>query len=332
MSARTVLTRTLKPGLVAAGLGVVALFASETAVVAGCAGGCLATAPRQAILRPIPAGITQIGEDTGPSDEGPAFRQQVSAFLLDATEVTVRQFAAFVDETGYRTDAELAGESSVFDVRDGGWTSIEGAYWRRPQGPSAPEAVSDHPVTQVSWRDADAFCRAYGARLPTELEWERAARLGQTEDGAVFKAGDTVERDNVYRANVWQGFFPIENEGKDGYRLSAPVGSFGMSPSGLSDMAGNVWEWTASWYRPYASLEENVAGSAADQRVHRGGSYLCDPSFCQGFRVSAREHSTPDSSLENVGFRCAADPAPLALAGQVRNFQHRNERLYEEAL
>ena len=97
-------------------------------------------------------------------------------------------------------------------------------------------------------------------------------------------------------------------------------------------MAGNVWEWTASWYRPYASLEENVAGSAADQRVHRGGSYLCDPSFCQGFRVSAREHSTPDSSLENVGFRCAADPAPLALAGQVRNFQHRNERLYEEAL
>ena len=332
MKTRSALFGILKPGLAVAGLGLVALFASETAVVADCAGVCLASTPREAVLRPIPAGETQIGEDTGPPDEAPAFREDVPAFLLDANEVTVAQFAAFVEETGYRTDAERAGEGAVFDVRFGAWTSIEGAHWRRPQGPSGPEASRDHPVTQVSWRDADAFCRAYGARLPTELEWERAARLGQTEDGSVFRAGDSVEKDNAYRANVWQGFFPIENEGKDGYRLSAPVGSFGVAPSGLSDMAGNVWEWTASWYRPYASRDRDLRVSATDQRVQRGGSYLCDPDFCQGFRVSAREHSTPDSALENVGFRCAADPAPLALAGQVLDVQRPQARSPRETL
>ena len=269
---------------------------------------------RSVAMIPLAAADSWIGEDRAPPDEGPRFRARVGAFLMDRTPVTVAQFGAFVRDTRYVTDAERQG-GEVLDRRDGGWVVLHGADWRRPEGPSAPASLPDHPVVQVSWRDADAFCRAYGARLPTELEWERAARLGQTPDGHVFHAGDPVALDGRWRANVWQGLYPLQDDGLDGWKTTSPVGAFGAAPSGLTDMAGNVWEWTSSWYLPYGA---EAGASNARERVQRGGSFLCDPSFCQGFRVTARGHSTPDSALMHVGFRCAADgPAPPRRAGHV---------------
>jgi sulfatase modifying factor 1 len=172
-------------------------------------------------------------------------------------------------------------------------------------------------VTQVSWFDASSFCSAYGLRLPTEFEWERAARMGQTPDGRVFKAGDPIELSHRYLLNAWEGTFPFVNTAADGYRTTSPVGAFGTAPSGLTDMAGNVWEWTSSWYLPYGASEHERADGHGE-RVARGGSFLCSPQFCQGYRASARNHTTPDTSLENIGFRCAADPGHVtALAGRV---------------
>ena len=273
-----------------------------------------AATARLAEMTRLPVSDVQIGDDAAPSDERPQFRARVRAFWLDRTPVTVAQFAAFVRATGYVTDAERQG-GQVLDRRDGGWAAVAGADWRRPEGPRAPPAAADHPVVQVSWRDADAFCRAYGARLPTEIEWERAARLGQTPDGHVFHAGDPVALDGRWRANVWQGLFPLQDDGADGWKTTSPVGAFGAAPSGLTDMAGNVWEWTASWYVPYGAPPGARGGG---ERVQRGGSFLCDPGFCQGFRVTARGHSTPDSALMHVGFRCAADgAAPPARAGRL---------------
>ncbi|ODT85546.1 formylglycine-generating enzyme family protein [Phenylobacterium sp. SCN 70-31] len=268
---------------------------------------------RDAAMIRIAAATVQIGDDQAPPDERPQTTRRIAAFLLDRTPVTVAQFRAFVAASGHVTDAERLGGGAVLDKASGGWVLEPGADWRRPYGRSGPKAADDHPVTQVSWRDAEAFCAAYGLRLPTEFEWERAARLGQTPDGHVFRAGDPMSLDGRWRANVWQGLFPLLDEGQDGYRGASPVGAFGAAPSGLTDMAGNVWEWTASWYVPYGA--RNAKGV---ERVQRGGSFLCDPSFCQGFRVTARGRATPDTSLMHVGFRCASgDDRPPARAGRL---------------
>jgi sulfatase modifying factor 1 len=274
----------------------------------------MAATARDADLVPVPGGKVRIGDDAAPSDERPAFDYRAAPLLMDRTPVTVAQFRAFVAETGYVTDAERFGAAGVLDKAQGAWALRKGATWRRPLGPDGPAAESDHPVTQVSWRDADAFCRAYGARLPTEMEWERAARLGQTPDGHVFRMGDPIRRGAHFAANVWQGLFPLQDTGEDGYRSTSPVGAFGAAPSGLTDMAGNVWEWTASWYVPYGARGP-IAGQGNGERVQRGGSFLCDPSVCDGFRATARSHSTPDTSLMHVGFRCVVEPGrftPLA--------------------
>lgn len=271
---------------------------------------------RDAALVLIPGGRVQIGDDAAPPDERPQFTYNARPLLMDRTPVTVAQFGAFVAETQYRTDAERFNTASVMDSRSGGWIDVEGADWRKPEGPERARAAADHPVTQVSWRDASAFCAAYGLRLPTEFEWERAARLGQTPEGHVFRIGDALKGGGRYLANVWQGPFPLYNSVEDGFRTTSPVGSFGAAPSGLTDMAGNVWEWTASWFRPYDARRSTTAGLR--ERVQRGGSFLCDPTFCQGFRATARSHSTPESALLNVGFRCVTDPSHMSpLAGQL---------------
>lgn len=205
----------------------------------------------------------------------------------------------------------------VLDERQGAWVAVRGATWRQPTGPNEPAAKGDHPVTQVSWNDAKAFCAAYGMRLPTEFEWERAARTGQTPDGHVFKTDEPITRNGHYLINAWQGIFPLLNTGADGYRTTSPVGAFGTAPSGLTDMAGNVWEWTSSWYVPYGAPRSQPTDGQGE-RVSRGGSFLCSPKFCQGYRASARNHATPDTSLENIGFRCVADPEHTTnLAGRV---------------
>jgi sulfatase modifying factor 1 len=268
---------------------------------------CTPAAPtlqRDAAMIAIPAATTQIGDDRAPRDERPQFRMDIKTFRLDRTPVTVAQFRKFVEATYYVTDAERAGSAGVLSKGEGGWVGVEGANWKTPQGSDKPAAPADHPVTQVSWNDANAFCSAYGQRLPTEFEWERAARMGQTPDGTVFEAGTSVGLDAKFRANTWQGIFPAIDTGDDGYLGTSPVGAFGEAPSGLTDMAGNVWEWTSSSYLPYPAPK---ADPSAPERVQRGGSFLCSADLCDGFRATARGHSTPDTALVHIGFRCAKD-------------------------
>ncbi len=252
----------------------------------------------------IPAGIAHIGGDNGRPDETPAFTTPVAAFELDRSPVTVAQFSRFVKQRGYRTDAERLGSGAVMRYGTGQWRLQPGATWQHPLGPDKPAALSDHPVTQVSWNDATAYCAAYGKRLPSEVEHEYAARGGKA-NGPAHAFGTELEHNGKYRANVWTGVFPMVNTRKDGYLGTSPVGAFGTGPFGLTDMAGNVWEWTQDWYRPYSERQQPWPPGRAGEKVQRGGSYLCDPTVCYGFRVSARAHATPDSSHMHVGFRCA---------------------------
>ena len=252
----------------------------------------------------VDGGLVHIGEDDGLASERPSFVARVAPFALDVREVSTTEFARFVGETGYVTDAERFGDGSVLALPDGGWRLVAGAHWRFPQGPAGLAARADHPVTQVSWRDASAYCSHRSARLPTEIEWEHAARNGN-DDRTRYPWGDALWVDAEPRANVWQGPFPTENHRLDGYLGTAPVGSFPPTPLGLYDLVGNVWEWTSSVFVPYAERDDEAPGDPLAERVLRGGSYLCEASVCHGYRVSARMGATPESALEHVGFRCA---------------------------
>ncbi len=207
-------------------------------------------------------------------------------FFLDRTPVTVAAFRA----SGRTTTAERLG-GSVLDLRTGTWRIVQGATYEHPHGRDAEPAEDDEPATQISWDDASAFCAARGARLPTEREWEHAARNGRG-DATRYPWGDDLREGGRWRANVWQGPFPTANTMEDGWLYASPVGAFPPTPIGLVDMVGNVWQWTSSAFD-------------ATQRVIRGGSYLCDHDVCHGYRIDAREGVTPDSSLMHVGFRCA---------------------------
>lgn len=253
----------------------------------------------------IPAGASHIGSATGTSDEQPVFRAQVDAFYLDRSPVTVKAFADFVTTHGYVTEADTAGSAAVMEFGTGHWYLLPGANWQHPFGTQSTPAQADHPVTQVSWHDAVAYCDAQDKRLPGEVEWEHAARSGH--DGEVAYAfGDALLHEGDFLANVWTGAFPVLNTGDDGFKVTSPVGQFGLTPAGLTDMAGNVWEWTADWHGDYAGRRGvNDAPALGSSKVQRGGSFLCEASVCHGFRVSARSHATPDSASMHVGFRCA---------------------------
>ena len=257
-------------------------------------------------------GRTRIGSDDGEAAERPPFDVDVAPFLLDVHPVTVADFARFVAATRFRTQAERLGSAGVFDPERAGWRLVDGATWRRPRGPDAPPAPDDHPVTQVSWYDATAYCTWAGKRLPTEIEWEHAARNGRN-DRTRYAWGDALIVAGRYMANTWQGHFPASNTVADGWLFTSPVGVFGTTPAGLTDMGGNVWQWCADWFRPYALRATPFTPTPESEKVLRGGSFLCDPQVCHGFRVSARGHSTPDTGLLHVGFRCARD-APVDLA------------------
>jgi len=254
-------------------------------------------------------GHTRIGSDGGPPSESPPFIADVKPFLLDVHPVTVGEFREFVAATRYVTQSERAGSSGVFDAGTARWELVDGASWHHPLGPSSPAAAADHPVTQVSWNDAVAYCAWRGKRLPTEIEWEHAARNGHN-GGPQYAWGNALVIDGHYMANTWQGTFPARNTVEDGYRYTSPVGAFGVTPSGLTDMGGNVWQWCQDWYRPYSERDRPFAPAAESQKVTRGGSFMCDPKFCHGFRVSARGHTAPDTGLMHIGFRCAKDEAP----------------------
>jgi sulfatase modifying factor 1 len=259
----------------------------------------------------IPGGRTRIGSSDGPAYEAPPFTADIEPFLMDVHPVTVAQFRAFVQATGYVTEAERFGQGGVFDMRQMRWLLVEGASWRTPLGAGATPAPDDHPVTQVSWNDATAFARWAGKRLPTEIEWEHAAR-GARDAREPYAWGASLVQHGAHRANTWQGSFPERNTGEDGYLLTSPVGAFGATALGLTDMGGNVWEWTADWFRPYGQRHMPFRATSESERTQRGGSFLCHESYCHGYRVSARSHSTPETSLFHVGFRLVRDIPSLS--------------------
>lgn len=249
-----------------------------------------------------------MGSDEGFPYESPVHTVELDAFLIDETEVTVAEFAEFVKETNYKTEAEKFGWSGVFDFETGEWTRVDGANWRNPEGGNVT-AKENEPVSQISWNDANEFAKWAGKRLPTEAEFELAARGGLV--GKKYAWGDELRPSGKPVANWWQGKFPDKNTREDGFLSRAPVKSFAPNGYGLYDMTGNVWEWTADWFDENYyenSPKKNPKGAAkGEEKAIRGGSFLCAENHCSNYRVAGRSHSTPDSGLNNLGFRCVRD-------------------------
>lgn len=260
--------------------------------------------------------------------EGPQREVCVSEFLIDATTVTNDDFARFVIATGHVTDAERIGWSYVFHLarspaskavstsghRTPWWVPVEGACWKAPGGAgSSLRKMGDHPVVHASWNDAAAYAQWAGKRLPSEAEWEMAARGGLSAQR--YPWGDELlPADGIHRCNVWQGSFPWEDRGEDGFHGLAPARSFEPNAFGLYNVIGNVWEWCSDWWSTRWHVEER-AETRTDPRgppegpgkVIRGGSHLCHASYCNRYRLSARTFSAVDMSASHTGFRCAAD-------------------------
>ncbi|WP_191839105.1 formylglycine-generating enzyme family protein [Catellatospora chokoriensis] len=275
----------------------------------------------------IPGGRFLMGTDDAegfPADgEGPVRQIELSPFRIDPTTVTNAQFATFVKATGHVTDAERFGFSFVFDgflppqlARQAQrvqaapwWAVVPGTDWRHPHGPGSDAgALQNHPVVHVSWHDAQAYCDWSGTRLPTEAEWEYAARGGLEQ--ARYPWGDELTPGGRHLCNIWQGDFPTRNTAADGHLGTAPVKAYRPNGYGLYNVAGNVWEWCADWF----SVDFHVTGPRLDptgpaegtSRVMRGGSHMCHESYCNRYRIAARSANTPDSSAGNIGFRVAA--------------------------
>ncbi|MFG3530039.1 formylglycine-generating enzyme family protein [Streptomyces sp. NPDC047917] len=275
----------------------------------------------------LPGGEFLMGADDTegfPADgEGPVRAVRLKPFRMDACAVTNDRFARFVEATGHVTEAERFGWSYVFAgfltaaLRRGAprpertpwWCGVQGATWQCPEGAGSDIADrGDHPVVHVSWNDAAAYAAWAGKRLPTEAEWEYAARGGL--DRKRYPWGDELDPDGAHRCNIWRGTFPSKNTAADGYRATAPADAFEPNGYGLFNMSGNVWEWCADWWttdHPATRPLVDPAGPAAGTtKVIRGGSHMCHRSYCNRYRVAARSANTPDSSSGHAGFRCVA--------------------------
>ncbi len=261
--------------------------------------------------------------------EGPVREVSVPPFWIDPCTVSNQQFAEFVDATGYVTEAERFGWSFLFhlhltkkqrevlrqDRAVAGiewWLSVPGTCWKQPLGPdSSIDNRLDHPAIHVSWHDANAYAKWRGCRLPTEAEWEFAARGGREQ--TIWPWGNKLLDKGRHRCNIFQGNFPKKDSGADGFKGTCPVDAFEPNDFGLFNCIGNVWEWCQDWFSPdyhqaRPDLRDNPIGPPSGKnRVQRGGSYLCHDSYCNRYRLSARTSNTPDSSGSNVGFRCVRD-------------------------
>ena len=271
----------------------------------------------------IPAGAFTMGNDGAvgyPADgEGPKHEVALDAFSIGVTTVTNDEYATFAEATGYVTEAERFGNSFVFAgllpdefpatrgvAAAPWWREVIGADWRHPEGPCSDlDGRGDHPVIHVSWNDATAYCTWAGGRLPTEAEWECAARGGAV--GLTFPWGNDLEPGGEHRMNVFEGDFPRTNTEADGWAGTCPVRSYPPNGFGLFEVTGNVWEWCSDWFDPGfypRSPRNNPTGPAQGHaRVMRGGSYLCHDSYCNRYRVDARSSNSPESSAGNIGFR-----------------------------
>lgn len=302
----------------------------------------------------VPESTFTFGSDRHYPEERPARLTKVDGFLIDRYPVTNRDFARFVDETGYVTFAEIAPDAADYPgalpemLRPGSlvfvqpegpvgthdwsawWQYVFGADWKHPEGPGSSIAERmDHPVVHISYSDAEAFAKWAGKSLPTEAQWECAARGGL--EGAEFAWGDEFTPDGRWMANTWQGQFPHENLVDDGFAGTSPVGSYPPNGFGLFDMIGNTWEWTCDWYAPQHAaaaakaccVPTNPRGGAEHlsfdpchaevkipRRVLKGGSHLCAPNYCQRYRPAARHPEPIDSAATHISFRCVVTPVP----------------------
>lgn len=277
---------------------------------------------------PLPGGDFLMGDPfaEGYVDDGelPVHAVTLSPFAIDATTVTNTEFARFVEATEYKTESETYGYSAVFHLlvkakeedilgtAEGAawWLTVRGADWAHPHGPeSSWQDVAEHPVVQVSWNDAQAYCTWAGRVLPTEAQWEYAARGGL--DSKRYPWGDELHGPaGEHLCNIWQGEFPMRNTLEDGFLGTAPVRSFPPNGFGLYETSGNVWEWCADWFLPkyYRSSPgtDPMGPSIGRGRVMRGGSFLCHDSYCNRYRLAARSSNTADSASSNTGFRTVA--------------------------
>ena len=271
---------------------------------------------------------TDYAEGFPEDGEGPVREVVVGPFYIDVSPVMNTQFLEFVQATGFRTEAERFGWSFVFrghipvgqykDLVDatvneaGWWCKVSGADWQHPEGPDTSIGIrSDQPVIHVSWNDALAYCEWAGKRLPTEAEWEYAARGGLEQK--LFPWGDELTPAGKHLCNVWQGEFPTLDLGEDGYTGPCPPAAFPSNGYGLHSITGNVWEWCSDWFHPTwhvsATRTNPVGPGQGTGKVIRGGSYLCHKSYCNRYRVAARTSNTPDSTSGHMGFRCVRDIA-----------------------